>query len=255
MSSTPSFVHYLPIVTTALSALFLIVLSRAIIDRRSGPHLLWWAAGILFYGLGTGIESWITLFGNTIALNKAWYVAGALLGGFPLAQGVVYLLLKRRTANTLAWIAVPFVAVTAALVLMSPVNIVALEPFRPSGAILSWSWVRLMTPVINLYAFAFLVGGAIISAVRYRRKQAGKAFVRGNVLIACGGILPGFGGGMAKAGFVEYLYVGELIGLCLIWMGYTVIVRHNSARRAASATAAVATSAESTKEDPAVPVA
>ena len=31
----------------------------------------------------------VTLFGNSPALNKAWYIAGALLGGYPLAQGSV----------------------------------------------------------------------------------------------------------------------------------------------------------------------
>lgn len=35
-----------------------------------------------------------------------------------------------------------------------------------------------------------------------------------------GGLLPGIGGGMAKAGIVEGLYVGELAGLILIWIGY-----------------------------------
>ena len=229
----PGPVHYLPIVTTVLAALFLAVLVRAAGKRRSGPHLLWWAFGVFAYGLGTGIESAITLFGNTVALNKAWYVAGALLGGYPLAQGVVYLLLKRKTANVLSAVTVPFIVAASVLVLMSPVDLAALDPVRPSGAILAWSWVRLLTPFINLYAFAFLVGGAIVSAVRYRRKNADAVFVRGNVLIAVGGVLPGFGGAMAKAGHVEYLYVGEMVGLCLIWFGYSLIARHNAEARKA----------------------
>ena len=33
-------------------------------------------------------------------------------------------------------------------------------------------------------------------------------------------MLPGIGGWMAKAGIVEGLYVGELAGLILIWIGY-----------------------------------
>ena len=94
-------VHYLPLVTTAISVAFFVVLCSAIRTRNSGPHLWWWAAGVFFYGLGTAIESSITLIGNSILLTKAWYVAGALLGGYPLAQGVVYLLLKRKPANRL----------------------------------------------------------------------------------------------------------------------------------------------------------
>ena len=43
--------------------------------------------------------------------------------------------------------------------------------------------------------------------------------------IAVGALLPGIGGGMAKAGMVEALYVGELVGLILIWLGYRFCVR------------------------------
>lgn len=35
-----------------------------------GPHLLWWAIGVLTYGLGTLLESIVTLSGNTPMLNK-----------------------------------------------------------------------------------------------------------------------------------------------------------------------------------------
>ena len=38
-------------------------------------------------------------------------------------------------------------------------------------------------------------------------------------------MLPGIGGGFARAGFVEALYLGELVGLILIWAGYRKIVR------------------------------
>lgn len=189
------------------------------------PHLTWWALGVFFYGVGTGLESTITLFGNSIALTKAWYVAGALLGGYPLAQGTVYLLLKRKTADILSWITIPFIVITAVLVIISPSVAEALEPHRPSGDVLGWSWVRLMTPFINLYAAAFLIGGAILSSVRYFRAQNQLSRAVGNILIAVGAILPGIGGGMAKAGMVEALYIGELIGIVLIWGGYEFCVR------------------------------
>ena len=42
----------------------------------------------------------------------------------------------------------------------------------------------------------------------------------GNVLIAIGGILPGICGSMTRAGYVEVLYVTELMGLILIYLGY-----------------------------------
>jgi len=237
--SGPSAVHYLPIATAVVSIAFCYVLFRAWRERKSGPHLAWWTAGVFFYGLGTALESTITLAGNSVELTKAWYIAGALLGGYPLAQGVAYLLLKRKTANILSAITIPFVIATSILVWMSPANVAMLEPHRPTGAVIGWSWIRLMTPFINLYAFAFLVGGAILSAVRYAKTKTGVEFVRGNWLIAVGGTLPGIGGAMAKGGIVEALYVGEFVGLLLIWAGYqTIAARKVGARSTIPATSA-----------------
>ena len=108
------------------------------------------------------------------------------------------------------------------LVVLSPVDVVFLEPDRPSGAILAWRWVRLLTPFINLYAVFFLIGGALRSAWRHYRLRGHMYRAMGNALIAFGAILPGIGGAFAKAGRVEVLYVGECIGLILIWIGERV---------------------------------
>ncbi|HIB69112.1 MAG TPA: hypothetical protein EYO33_29510, partial [Phycisphaerales bacterium] len=93
--------HYLPIGTTLISVSFIVTLMRRAKLREYPPHLLWWAMGVLFYGLGTLLESIITLSGNTLLLNRLWYWAGAILGAYPLATGSVYLLHKRKLAHTL----------------------------------------------------------------------------------------------------------------------------------------------------------
>jgi hypothetical protein len=106
--------------------------------------------------------------------------------------------------------------------MLSPINDGLLELHRPGGAAIEWQWVRLLTPFINTYSAIFLIGGAIISAYRYARAENGKNRAVGNTLIAVGAILPGLGGGMAKAGMVEALYVGEFIGILLIYAGYRI---------------------------------
>jgi hypothetical protein len=210
--------HYLPLLSTVVAFIFLVYLVRR--WKGSGdPALFWWMLGVAAYGLGTLTESVITVAGNSIFLNKFWYIVGALLGGYPLAQGTVYLLLKRKTADRWTAVTLSFVAITAILVILSPINESAFDPDKPSGAILGWSWVRLMTPLINGYAALFLVGGAAWSAVRFSRIPGQGRKATATALIAVGGLLPGIGGSMAKAGVVEGLYVGELIGLILIAMG------------------------------------
>ena len=224
-------VHYLPILTTVLSALFAWSLYGRWRTRRS-PHLWWWAFGITTYGLGTAIESAITLSGNTVALTKLWYIAGALLGGYPLAQGSLYLSWPRPFARRLTIVSLTFVIAASILVVLSPVNLAALEPVRPSGAVLGWSWIRLLTPFINLYAVFFLIGGALDSAWRHYRYRGHFYRAAGNGLIAFGAILPGVGGSFAKAGMVEMLYIGECVGLMLIWLGDRVCSRQAGPRQA-----------------------
>lgn len=89
--------------------------------------------------------------------------------------------------------------------------------------------MRGFSPFVNLYAVVFLVGGAAWSAWRYR--NAGpehRGRVVGNALIAVGAILPGIGGSFTRAGYVEVLYVTELVGILLIWWGYSTIASDRS---------------------------
>lgn len=213
-----TWVHYLPVATTVIAAAFAFILFRKY-RARPTPHLGWWAAGVATYGTGTLLETVITLAGNTVGLTKLWYVAGAVLGGYPLAQGSLYLSYSRRFANRATAISLPFVILTALLVLLSPVVEGALEAHRPSGAVLAWAWVRLLTPFINSYAVFFLVGGAVVSAWRFWKTANAGHRAAGNALIAFGALLPGVGGTFARAGLVEALYVAELVGLVSILIG------------------------------------
>jgi hypothetical protein len=213
-------VHFLPILTTLIAIPFAWALFQRWRTRRSGPHLLWWAAGVFLYGVGTFTEASVTLFGWSEGLFRAWYISGALLGGAPLAQGSAYLLLERRTAHVLAWMLITFIAIAATFVLLSPIDMTLVEPHRLSGSVLEWQRVRLFSPFVNTYAVIFLIGGAIWSAVRFYSKAETHHRAVGNTFIAVGAILPGVGGAATRMGHTEVLYVMELIGLVLIWIGF-----------------------------------
>ncbi|MBS1262201.1 MAG: hypothetical protein MAG453_01543 [Calditrichaeota bacterium] len=210
--------HHIPILTTLVAAAFLVVLWKKY-TRRRDPSLLWWTIGVFTYAVGTALESVITVGGNTLALNKAWYIAGALWGGYPLGQGTVYLMYRRATANKLTAVSLTVVVGASIAVLLSPVHAQVLNPAKPGGDILAWQWVRYLTPFVNTYAALFLIGGAILSAVRFLKQRETLYRARGAGLIAIGGLLPGIGGSMAKAGVVEGLYVGEFFGILCIFAG------------------------------------
>jgi hypothetical protein len=212
-------IQFLPIITTLVALAFAGAVLARWLDRRS-PHLLWWAIGMLTYAAGTITESATTLVGWHEPVFRAWYIAGALLGGAPLAQGSVYLHLPRRTANRLTAVVGALVVIASVCVILTPIDYSLVEPHRLTGRVMEWRWVRLFSPFINLYAVTFLVGGAIVSAIRYRRTTETYLRFVGNVYIAVGALLPGIGGAFTRFGHTEVLYVTELIGLLLIYVGY-----------------------------------
>lgn len=223
-----STVHFIPILTTLLASVFTVVLVRRWQNRRSGPHLLWWALGAATFAAGTITESLTTVFGWNETVFRWWYVTGALLGGAPLAQGSVYLLMPRKVAHAMTIALVTVIVTASVFVFLSPVNAALAEPHRLSGAVLEWQWVRGFSPFVNLYAVIFLVGGAFWSAYRYAGIPAKRHRAVGNFFIAVGALLPGIGGTFTRFGLVEVLYVTEFVGLALIVFGFHHITAHPS---------------------------
>lgn len=216
----PYAVHYIPILTTVLSAWFGTHLLRRWLERPERAHHGWWAFGVYIYGLGTLAESIVTLWDWNAAAFRLWYITGALLGGAPLAQGSVYFHFKRRTANRMSAVVVPYLLVASALVMLTPLDLTLVTPHGLSGKVMVWKWVRLFSPLVNLYAVIFLIGGAVRSALHHWRRAGSRALALGNAWIALGALLPGIGGGFSRAGHTEVLYVLECIGLLCIWRGY-----------------------------------
>lgn len=216
-------IHRIPILTTLFSAWFFWILFKHWRKKPDARYLFWWTFGVAAYGAGTLTESLVALFGWNAVVFKSWYITGALLGGVPLAQGTVFLLMGKRFARISEVAVFVAIVVCSLLVILSPLDYAQVETNRLTGKVLGWQWVRALTPLINIYAFVFLVGGAAYSAWKYAKDALFKARFQGNVLIAVGGLLPGIGGSFTKFGYTEVLYVTELLGLLLIYWGYVTI--------------------------------
>ncbi len=160
----PEPVHYLPILTTILCVPFAFTLYGHWRRKPEMLYLLWWFIGVTTYGVGTLTESLTTLIGWQPWLFKSWYISGALLGGAPLAQGSIYLLMKRSRAHVLTGAVASLIVVASIFVILSPLDTPLVENHRLSGSVFEWQWVRAFSPFINIYAFIFLVGGAFWSA-------------------------------------------------------------------------------------------
>jgi hypothetical protein len=215
--------HYIPIVTTIISFAFTVVLFRHWRRKPEAAYLMWWCIGAFLFGIGTLTEAYTGLFGWNNFILKAWYISGALMGGAPLAQGTVYLLFKKKTADIMAACLVVYTVIASFCVALAPINAAA-DHFNLTGrGTFEWAWVRAFSPFSNTYALIFLVGGAAWSAFQYARKQGTGNRMWGNIWIAVGALLPGIGGSFTRFGFTEALYVTEFIGILLIWLGYRLM--------------------------------
>jgi DMSO reductase anchor subunit len=213
-------VERIPIITTVIAVIFLYQIGNHYKQKPKATYLLWWTIGVLTYGLGTLTESINAVVGWSVINTKLWYIAGALLGGFPLAQGTVYLFMKKKKADYLTYFWLVVIAIASIAIIMSPIVLPEEFDSRLSGSVFEWQWVRAFSPFINIYAFIFLVGGAVLSAWKYYKEGKKNTRFLGNIFIAIGGLLPGIGGSFTRFGFVEVLYVTELIGLLFIYWGY-----------------------------------
>jgi len=217
-------VNYIPVLTTLFSVFFLGRIVPHYLAKGS-PYLLWWTLGVLTFGLGTLTESINAIFGWSEWNTKIWYIVGALLGGYPLAQGTIYLLMNRRFADISALVCSAIIVIAGVCVLLSPIVIPEGFDERLTGRVLGWQWVRAFSPFLHTYAFIFLFGRAVYSAIKYFWSEKGRTRFLGNILIAIGALLPGIGGTATRFGHVEILYITEFVGLIFIYLGYDMMRR------------------------------
>jgi hypothetical protein len=234
--------HYLPFLSTLVTFAFATAVFIRFLRRR-GPHLLVWTIGLLFYGLGTLAEVLLAFSFSGLVL-KLWYLSGAMLTAAWLGQGSVHLLIRKRgVAWTLTGILVAVSLLAATLVLTAPLTSAATS-YNVSQAISSQykdiltraGLTIALTIILNIYGTLALVGGALYSAIIFFRKRVLVNRMVGNVLIAVGALAPAMAGSFVKMGLVDGLYLSELVGVVIMYIGFiqaTTVPVHQSARATA----------------------
>jgi hypothetical protein len=217
--------HYLPFLSTLVTFAFAAAVFARYLKRR-GPHLLLWTIGLLFYGIGTLAE---VILGFTFSglMLKLWYLSGAMLTAAWLGQGSLHLLVRKRVVTwTLTGILTAVSLLAAALVLLAPLanttsyNVSMAISSQYKDILSRGGLTILLTILLNIYGTLMLVGGAIYSAVIFWRKRVLLNRMIGNVLIAAGALAPAMAGSFVKMGLVDGLYLSELIGVVLMYIGF-----------------------------------
>lgn len=215
---------FLPFLSSIISFIFAILVFKRYLARK-GTHLILWGIGMVFYGIGGFCEAYYGAFGWNPQIFRLWYLFGAVLVAAWLGQGTVYLLANRKLANVLM-----VLLALGSLYGLVRVFTTSLDPSlmtvsmhtgsELSGHAITTPGVRILTPFFNLYGTVTLVGGAAWSAWVFWRKRILLHRTIGNILIAVGAMLPAFGGTFSRFGLPGALYLGELLGTVLMFIGF-----------------------------------
>jgi hypothetical protein len=217
---------YLPYLTSA-TALVLSILVFIRYRRKGGMHLLLWGFGMFLYFLSTFCEIVLSYQFSEIAI-KVWYIAGAMLVAAWLGQGTVHLLVRKgKIAMTLTYILAAVSLLAISLVMFAPLtgaqagyNVTHPASEQYKEIMSRGGFIILLTILLNLYGTITLVGGALFSAYLFWRKEVLANRMFGSILIAIGGLSPAMGGSFLKAGLFDFLYLSELVGIVLMFVGF-----------------------------------
>jgi hypothetical protein len=227
------------IITASISAIFAFIVLRRWLGKRR-PHLLAWGIGLALYFAGSFSQVVLALTWSPFFFGL-WYWSGALMVAPWLGQGTTYLLLRRGNIARNIQMALILVGVMTLpwTLFLTPFNADAWYPgadmtqiFRDQvdangnvveEGIMAGSargTVRFFSPIMNVWGTIALAGGALYSAYLFRRKNIMRNRVIGNWLIAAGALLPAAGGALIRLDMPELKYLGEMLGVILIFVGF-----------------------------------
>jgi len=224
--------NFLPYLSTIVTFAFTVAVYNRY-RQRGGIHLLLWAFGLLLYGLGTLSEVILGLTFNVFVL-KIWYLTGAMLTAAWLGMGTVHLLIRKgKAAQVITWVLAGISILAFILIMIAPVTSTAYDVARPVSEQYKDVFSRngliiLLTILLNIYGTLTLVGGAIYSAFLFWRKKILVNRMFGNILIAAGALSPATGGTFLRAGLTDLLYLSELIGAILMFIGFLMATSGSS---------------------------
>jgi hypothetical protein len=207
----------LPVAACLVALAFAFLLVRSLLRRPGGQKALW-AVGFALFAVATASESLAVRHGWSPALFRTYYLAGGVLTVAWLGAGSAWLLLPRRGRDVVlgALVAATLAAVaTVALAGVDDRLLAAAPSGRPPGNGALAGHAYLWAIVLNSAGTLFLLGGSLYSVARRRR-------VRANVWIALGAACVALSTGLSRAGDTSFVYIGELVGIALMFCGFTL---------------------------------
>lgn len=206
-----------PVAAALLASLFAFLLLRSFLRRPGGQKALW-CLGFTLFAVAAAAEAAAQRAGWSPGLFRVYYLAGGVLTVACLGSGSAWLLLPRRGRDILLGALVVASVAAIVAVALAPVDVAALAATKsgqpPANGVLG-GHAFLWAIALNSVGSLFLIGGSLWSIVRRQR-------VRANVWIAAGAIVVAASTGMSRAGDTSLVYLGELVGIALMFCGFTL---------------------------------
>ncbi len=194
--------------STAISVAFAALVFHQWLARRKAYQISW-SVGLAMFAVAAFTQFLAEAYGWTDGVYRVYYFISAPLVAV-LGVGSAFLL-NRRLGLAFAGYTVILAAAFAWVVFTAPVNAAALKLPMPAGNGFTDS-VRIWSPVFTIPGSLALIGIALLSYGRTR--------LFFNIPIALGAIVAAGSGSLATLGITWVLYLGELIGIALMFWGF-----------------------------------
>ena len=199
-----------PLAASALSLAYAVMVLNQY-RRRKKMHQLVWTISFLLFTFAAFAEFWSEIAGWNPLLYRFYYVSAASLVAF-MGAGTVYLLANRGLAHGF----LAFVVVLTLTMLYKALGAELLTANFVPGVTVAGkampSSVRIFSPILTIPGTLALVGGALMSWWKTRTAY--------NLLIAAGAFIIAGSGSAARLGQAQFLYVGEMVGLAVLFGGF-----------------------------------
>ena len=173
------------------------------------PYQLAWTIGLAMFSVAALMQFFAEAYGWTVVVYKVYYFLSAPLVAV-LGVGSAFLLGRRQGLAFALYTAVLAVAF-AWVVSAATVSVAAFNLPLPAGQGFNES-VRVWSPLFTAPGSLALIGIALYSFWRTRLVF--------NLWIAAGAIAAAASGSLATLGVTWALYLGELVGIALLFWGF-----------------------------------
>ena len=211
-----------PLAAAGVAGAFSLSLSRGWTARRR-PNLLAWAVALAMFALASGAAAWGLLWGWSSGVFRTYYLFGAVVNVPVLALGSIYLLAPRAAGHVAAAVVAGASLWAAFKVMSAPLDPVALAVSSiPVGSAVIGESSRALSRIYSYAGFVVVVGGALWSAYRLRRRDQDdlRRLAAANSLIALGTLVVAVASGFARYGRGAVFAVGLLAGISVMFAGF-----------------------------------